>query len=115
MKFPINRELLSSVKGAYERYVANLEAERELREKKEREKKKAEKEKEENAEKNESLAKLEMELNKHQTKLKVAEESIKIGNQKLQEVLSEKSLSREKMQTTQAMIDMGLERKLKQC
>ena len=56
-----------------------------------------------------------MELNKHQTKLKVAEESIKIGNQKLQEVLSEKSLSREKMQTTQAMIDMGLERKLKQC
>ena len=39
MKFPINRELLSSVKGAYERYVADLEAERELREKKEREKK----------------------------------------------------------------------------
>ena len=112
MKFPINRELLS-VKGAYRRYVADLEAERELREKKEREKKKTEKEKEENAEKNESLAKLEMELNKHQTNLKVAEESIKIGNQKLQETLSEKSLSREKSQSAQAMIVMGLERKHK--
>ena len=113
MKFPINRELLSTVKGAHGRYVADLEAERELREKEEREKKKAEKEKEENAEKNESLAKLEMELNKHQTNLKVAEESIKIGNEKLQEVLSEKSLSREKIQSVQAMIDMGLERKHK--
>ena len=51
MKFPVNRELLSSVKGAHGRYVADLEAERELTEKEEREKKKAEKEKEKNAEK----------------------------------------------------------------
>ena len=54
-----------------------------------------------------------MELNKHQTNLIVAEESIKIGNQKLQEVLSEKSLFREKIQSAQAMIGMGLERKHK--
>ena len=79
MKFPINRELLSSVKGAHGRYVADIEAERELREKEEREKKKAEKETDKNTEKNESLAKLEMELSKHQANLKVAEESIKIG------------------------------------
>ena len=39
MKFPVNRELLSSVKGAHGRYVADLETEGELREKKEREKK----------------------------------------------------------------------------
>ena len=65
-------------------------SQRKLREKEEREKKKAEKDKEENAEKNESLAKLEMELNKHQTNLKVREESTKIGNQKVQEALSEK-------------------------
>ena len=63
MKFPVDRELLSSVKGAHGRCVADLEAERELREKEEREKNKAEKEKEENVGKNESLAKLEMELN----------------------------------------------------
>ena len=99
MKFPVNRELLSSVKGAHGRYVADLEAEGELREKKEREKKKTEKEKEDNTEKNESLAKLEMELSKHQTNLQVAEESIKIGNQKLQEAFSEKPLSREKIQS----------------
>ena len=54
-----------------------------------------------------------MELNKHQTNLKVAKESIKIGNQKLQEVLSETSLSREKIQSAQTMIDMELERKHK--
>ena len=45
-----------------------------------------------------------MELNKQQTNRKVAEGSIKIGNQKLQEVLSEKYLSREKIQSAQAMI-----------
>ena len=55
MKFPINRELLSSVKRAHGRYVADLEVERELREKEECEKKKADKEKEENAEKNKIL------------------------------------------------------------
>ena len=96
MKFRINRELLSSIKGAHGRYVADLEWERELREKEEREKKKAKKEREENAEKNESLAKLEIELKKHQTNLKVAEESIEMGNQKLQEALSERILSTEK-------------------
>ena len=46
-KFPINRELPSSVKGAHGRYVADLEAERERTEKEEREKKKAEKERKE--------------------------------------------------------------------
>ena len=39
MKFPINRELPSSVKGAHGKYVADLEAEGELREKEEHEKK----------------------------------------------------------------------------
>ena len=39
MKFSINRELLSSVKGAHGRYVADLEAERELSENEEHGKK----------------------------------------------------------------------------
>ena len=39
MKFPVNRELLSSGKGAHGRYVADLEAEGEVREKEERKKK----------------------------------------------------------------------------
>ena len=54
-----------------------------------------------------------MELNKHQANLKVTEESTKIGNQKVQEALSEKSLSREKTQSAQVMTDMGLQRKHK--
>ena len=45
MKFPINRELLSSVKGAHGRYVADFEAEIGLREKEEREKRKLRKRK----------------------------------------------------------------------
>ena len=45
MKFPINRELPSSVKGAHGKYVADLEAEGELREKEEHEKKKLRKRK----------------------------------------------------------------------
>ena len=61
--------------------------ERELREKEEHEKKKAETEKEEKAEKHGSLAKLEIELNKHN--LKVEEERIKMANSKFQEALSE--------------------------
>ena len=44
MKFPINRELPSSVKGAHGKYVADLEAEGELREKEEHEKKSWERE-----------------------------------------------------------------------
>ena len=46
MKFQINTELLSSAKDAHGWYVADLEAERELREKEEHEKKKAQTEKE---------------------------------------------------------------------
>ena len=34
MKFPINRELLSSVKGEHGRYVADLEAEKNLEKRK---------------------------------------------------------------------------------
>ena len=41
----INRELLSSIKGAHGRYVADLDPERELREKEEREKRKLRKRK----------------------------------------------------------------------
>ena len=62
-------------------------------------KRKLRKRKKRKTEKNESLAKLEMELSKHQTNLKFAEESIKIGNQKPQEAFSEKSLSRENIQS----------------
>ena len=43
--------------------------------------------------------------------MKVTEESVKEGNIKPQNALTEKTLSREKNQELQAMIDMGLDRK----
>ena len=52
-----------------------------------------------------------MELSKHQTNLQVTEESIKIGNEKLQEAFSEKPLSRKK--NPKWVIDMVLEWKHK--
>ena len=51
-----------------------------------------------------------MELSLHDTNLKVAEEAIAEGNIKLQEALPEKNLWREKIQKTEAIIDMGIER-----
>ena len=54
---------------------------------------------------------LELELNSQKSSLKMSEESIKDGNIKLQNALLEKTLSREKIQEAQAMIDMMLDRK----
>ena len=54
---------------------------------------------------------LELELSSQKFSMKVAEESIKEGNVKLQNALLEKKLSREKIQEAQAMIDTGLDRK----
>ena len=55
------------------------------------------------------MSKVEIELSNHYTNLRVAEERIKMGNQKLQGALPEKSLSREKIRSSQAMIDMRLD------
>ena len=52
-----------------------------------------------------------LELSSQKSSLKVTEESVKEGNIKPQNVLPEKTLSREKNQELQAMIDMGLDRK----
>ena len=54
---------------------------------------------------------LELELNSQKSSLKMSEESIKDGNIKLQNALLEKTLSREKIQEAQAIIDMMLDRK----
>ena len=52
-----------------------------------------------------------LELSSQKSSLKVTEESVKEGNIKPQNALPEKTLSREKNQELQAMIDMGLDRK----
>ena len=54
---------------------------------------------------------LELELSSQRSSLKMSEESIKDGNIKLQNALLEKTLSREKIQEAQALIDMMLDRK----
>ena len=49
---------------------------------------------------------LELELSSQKSSLKMSEQSIKDENIKLQNALLEKSLSKEKIQEGQAMIDM---------
>ena len=85
MKFPINKELLSSAKGARGKSVADLEH-RKLWEKEEHKKRKRWKRKKEEEEKRESLSKLEIELRNHYRQLRVAGERIKMENQKSKEL-----------------------------
>ena len=73
-------------------YVADLEAQRKLREIEEHEKEKIKNKKKKEFEKHESLPKLEIKSSNHYTNLRVAEGRIKIGNQIFKEALSEISL-----------------------
>ena len=59
--------------------------------------------------KKQEIDELELELSSQKSSLKMSEESIKDGNIKLQNALLEKTLSREKVQEAQAMIDMMLD------
>ena len=80
MKFPINKELLSSAKSARGKSVADLEH-RKLWEKEEHEK-----EKDEEQKKRESLSKLEIELRNQYRQLRVVGERLKMENQKSKEL-----------------------------
>ena len=57
------------------------------------------------------LEELEMDLSLHDTNFKVAEETIVEDNIKLLDALTDQALCRENIQKTEAMIDIGVERK----
>ena len=109
--FPISHKLISSVKSAHSKYVADLEMQKEIQSKEKLEQEMKKKEQDVLQTEKHKIYELELELSSQKSSFKVAEESIKEGKIKLQNGLLEKTLSREKIQEAQAMIDTGLARK----
>ena len=110
-KVDCNRQLLTSVKQAYGRYVSDLEAKRLMDEKTKNQAKEREAVENEENERKEALAKLSADITMRKNGLKVAEDSIEEGSAKLQQELTAPKISRGRLQQAQSMIDMGLSRK----
>ena len=111
MKFQINRNLISSVKMARQKYQKDLEAKRLLKEKESERIKLANELKEKKKSLDEKLSNVEAEIKIKESGISVAEESIQEGNEKLQNQLKQSKISRTEIQKAQSMIDMGLSRK----
>ena len=98
-------------KKCSQQVFADLEMQKEIQSKEKLEQEMKKKEQDVLQTQKQKIDELEHELSSQKSSLKVAEESIKKGNIKLQNAVLEKTLSREKVQEAQAMIDMGLDRK----
>ena len=109
MSVSINRELLSSIQSARQRYHCDLEAKRKQSE---REQLKVNKKKEA-AKLNEKVNLVNGEIKLKESGLAVADHCISEGNQKLQNELTSSKMSKEKLQHAQSMISMGLSRERK--
>ena len=109
--YKFSRELILLVKNAHSKYVADVEMQKEIQSKEKLEQEMKKKEQDVLQTQKQKIDKLELELSSQKSSLKVAGESIKEGNIKLQNALLEKALSREKIQEALAMTDTGLDRK----
>ena len=108
-KVSVNKQLLSSVKSARQRYESDLAAKRRLEEAKQSEKEK----KQEIDSLNEELQLIDEQLKMKENGIKVALETVEEGNKNLEKELATPKSSKGKMQQAQSMISMGLERKRK--
>ena len=101
------------MKSARSKYVADLEAKKEIEEKQKQEQLKLKNEEAKKTEKKNELVYIDKEIQLKTGDLKVAEDRISEGNLKLQKALRETKLSRKDIQEAQSLIDMGIERKRK--
>ena len=108
-KVSVNKELLSSVKSARQRYESDLAAKRRLEEAKQSENEK----KQEIDSLNEELPLIDKQLKMKENSIKVALETVEEGNKNLEKELAAPKSSKGKMQQAQLMISVGLERKRK--
>ena len=108
-KVSVNKQLLSSVKSARQRYESDLAAKRRLEEAKQSEKEK----KQEIDSLNEELQLIDEQLKMKENGIKVALETVEEGNKNLEKELAAPKSSKGKMQQAQSMTSMGLERKRK--
>ena len=109
LKFSTNKALIDSVKDSHSKYNADLEMKKSIKEK---EAAQLSKNGKKIMKEVKQIDEVEKQISQVERSLFITEQNVVEGNSKLQEVLSEKSLSRDKIQKAQAMIDMGLERKV---
>ena len=111
---PITHTLIMSVKNSYQKYQADLEAKRKLKEEAERRKRAIEEEAEQLKRKSaedDEVSKIDEEIKLKGAGITVADETISEGNRKLQIALRQKCISRSEIQNAQSQIEMGLQRK----
>ena len=114
INIPITHTLIMSVKNSYQKYQADLEAKKKLKEEAERRKKaiedKAEQLKRKSAEYDE-VSKIDEKIKSKRAGITVADETISEGSRKLQIALHQKCISRSEIQSAQSQIEMRLQRK----
>ena len=113
LNIPITHTLIMSVKNSYQKYQADLEANKKLKEEAEKRKRAIEEEAEQlkrkSAEYNE-VSKIDEEIKSKRAGITVADEAISEGNRKLQIALCQKCISRSEIQNAQSQIEIGLQR-----
>ena len=111
---PITHTLIMSVKNSYQKYQADLEAKRKLKEEAERRKRAIEEEAEQlkkKSAKGDEVSKIDEEIKSKRAGITVANETISEVNKKFQIALRQKCISRSEIQNAQSQIQMGLQRK----
>ena len=111
--YPLNHDLITSVKAARGKYISHLEAKKELEEKQNQEQLKIKTEEAKWMETKSELENIDTKMKVKNSELQVAYDSINEGKMKLQKVLKEGKLCRKDIPEAPSLIDMGTERKHK--
>ena len=113
LNFPIIQNLITQVKGARAKYMADLEEKNRLRQEVEKRIKESQAAISKAQIAKTECEKIDSEIKKCEVNLKVANKIVEDGNKQLQDVLSKSKLDRNKIQQAQSKIETGLERKRK--
>ena len=113
LNFPIIQNLITQVKGARAKYMADLEEKNRLRQEVEKRIKESQTAISKAQIAKTECEKIDSESKKCEVNLKVANEIVEDKNKQLQDVLSKSKLDRNKIQQAQSKTETGLERKRK--
>ena len=114
LNIPITHTLIVSVKNSYQKYQADLEVKRKLKEEAERRIRAIEEEAEQlkrKSTKDDQVSKIDGDIKSKRAGITVADETISEGNKKRQIAVRQKYISRSEIQNAQSQIEMGLQRK----
>ena len=108
LNFPIIQNLITQVKGARAKYMADLEEKNRLRQEVEKRIKESQTAISKAQIAKTECEKIDSEIKKCEVNLKVANEIVEDGNKQLQDALSKSKLDRNKIQQAQSKIETGL-------